>query len=88
MNIKRKADALATRIGSNPFDYLQGNQKAFSTLDCRKNQPFGQCVKCLSDYMKFSVNGYCQRCLQKIEFIVREHPQVLRQISASGGKHK
>lgn len=86
MNIKRKADV--GRIGSNPFDYLQGNQKAFPTLDYRKNQPFGQCVRCQSDYMKFSVNGYCQRCLQRIEFIIREHPQVLQRIKINGGKIK
>ncbi len=86
MNIKRKA--VAVNNGSNPFDYLQGNQKAFSTFNCSKNQRFGQCVKCQSDYMKFSVNGFCQRCLQRVEFIIREHPQVLQQTVNYGGENK
>lgn len=60
MNIKSKADA--SNIGFYPIDFFNGNQKALSAFDFNRKQMRGQCVKCRSDYMKFSVNGFCQDC--------------------------
>lgn len=80
MNIKRKAESGAIRFGSNPIDFLTGNQKAFSAFDCNRKQMRGQCVKCRSDYMKFAVDGFCQDCQQRVEFVRREHPHILRKI--------
>mgnify|MGYP006919235617 CR=1 FL=1 len=34
-----------------------------------------QCRHCASDYMRFSVNGYCQTCQQRAEFEIREHAE-------------
>lgn len=31
----------------------------------------GQCSRCRSDYMDYAVDGYCQDCQQRVEFIVR-----------------
>lgn len=57
-----------------------GKPKGFDAFNYRKNAPFGQCQKCGSDYMKFSVNGFCQDCQQRCEFITREHPHIVREI--------
>jgi hypothetical protein len=76
----RKADS-----GTNRKGFLQnhliagGNQKTFSTFDYRQKRHSGQCKRCGSDYMKFAYNDYCQDCQQRVEFILREHPEVLTQ---------
>ena len=57
---------------------LAANQKALGFFNYRENNIFGQCVKCGSDYLKFAVNGFCQDCQQKVEFIIREHPHIAR----------
>jgi predicted amidophosphoribosyltransferase len=87
MNKNRNADGWNVRK-SNPIDFLNGNQKAVSAFDFNKNKPFGQCVGCRSDYMKFASGGYCQDCLQRVEYIVREHPHILRKIQNQGGNQK
>ena len=74
---KRKADA--SNIGSKTLELFHVYQSLF-VFDSNKYNGFGQCFQCRSDYMKFSFKGFCQRCLQKVEFISREHPQVLRKI--------
>lgn len=84
-NKNRNADAWNVRK-SNPIDFLNGNQKGLTVFNSNKNKPCGQCVQCRSDYMKFAVNGYCQYCLQKVEYIVREHPQALRKFQDQGGQ--
>lgn len=38
--------------------------------------PSIQCKSCKSDYMRFAIEGYCQRCLQRFEHVNREHPGV------------
>ncbi len=57
-----------------------GIEKRFDVFHYRQFDRFGQskCRKCGSDYMRFSVDGYCQNCQQKVEFIVREHPHLAR----------
>lgn len=48
------------------------SRKAFSVP---YGSPFGlgvQCRKCGSDYMRFSVDGYCQGCQQRVEYVIRE----------------
>ena len=35
-----------------------------------------QCLHCGSDYMRFHVEGLCQRCQQRVEFIQREQHDV------------
>ncbi len=48
------------------------SDNASSRLNYRPSWLTKQCTKCRSDYMKFAVDGFCQRCLQRVEFILRE----------------
>ena len=43
-----------------------------------QNRNAVQCLKCGSDYMRFAVDGYCQNCQQRVEYILREHPRTAR----------
>lgn len=58
-------------IGSNE-KWLTGNQRRFFNSDYRRSPHSIQCEYCGSDYMRFSVNGYCQRCQQRAEYVIRE----------------
>ena len=66
--------------------FAGGKSNAFGFFDYRKTVAYGQCRKCGSDYMKFAIDGYCQNCQQKVEFIVREHPHVARQARNGGAR--
>lgn len=45
-----------------------------------------QCRLCFSDYMVAAVDGICQRCQQRKEFLVRELPQEqVEQLTSSPG---
>lgn len=83
---KKIADAVNIGLG-NSID-LSGNQKSFQSFDFKWKRRSGQCLKCNSDYMRFAIDGWCQNCLQRIEFIVREHPNVLKKIQLQGGRSK
>ncbi len=72
----------------NTSDYLTDNQKAFSAFNFRKSKPLGQCINCKSDYLRFAVDSCCQDCLQRIEFITRERPQMTEKLFPQGGRHK
>lgn len=73
-----------TSLGLNQnFSFTGGKNKGLNSLNYRKYERNGQCSQCGSDYMKHSVNGFCQDCMQRVEFIVREHPQTLRNINMS-----
>lgn len=78
MKDKEKADAV--NIGNKKTNELIKLYQAFFRFDINKSVNFGQCIRCKSDYMNFSVNGYCQNCIQRVEFVNREHPQVLKKI--------
>ena len=69
MRRNRKADLRG--VGSKPN--LNGHlRNRFSVFNDTQSGSLVQCQKCGSDYMRFSLNGYCQRCLQRVEFIQRE----------------
>ena len=85
MNTKTKADAWNIR-SNYPMNYINGANQRLSRLNFSQNKPFGQCQKCDSDYMRFAINNICQKCLQKVEFIVREHPQILNKINHGGNR--
>ncbi len=77
MNKNKRAGYGGDRSDSNQSLINAGGiSKPFDVLNYRENSFFGQCQKCGSDYMKFSVNGFCQDCQQRVEFIVREHPHI------------
>jgi hypothetical protein len=86
MNLSESAKALASverkRLSKNQNQiHAGGIEKRFDVFHYRQFHRFGQsieCRKCGSDYMRFSVGGYCQDCQQKVEFIVREHPRLAR----------
>ena len=79
----RNRKAVATNNGSNQLKFLHGHQTV-SAFNFKQNKAFGQCVKCGSDYLKYAVNGYCQKCLQRIEFIIREYPHILQNARNTG----
>lgn len=68
-----------------PKTNLNGySRKAFSV---RYVSPFCdgvQCEKCGSDYMRFSVDGYCQGCQQLVEYVIRE--QLAAIVPAKAGR--
>ena len=66
-------------IGSNE-KWLTGNQRRIFNSDYRHFPHSVQCKKCFSDYMRASFDGYCQRCLQLTEYIIRERPEILAKI--------
>lgn len=87
----RNSKAGATNTGSNQkqFTNAGGTGKRFDLFYYRQFARCGQfikCRRCSSDYMKFSLDGYCQNCQQKVEFVVREHPHVARQARNGGAR--
>ena len=90
MRLNEKAGMVATITGSKPKTFIiaGGKSKRFDLFYYRQFANHGQsvrCRKCKSDYMKFSLDGYCQNCQQKVEFIVREHPHVARNARNQNG---
>ena len=77
MNRNKKADLHG--IGSNE-KHLTGKSKRFFNSDYRHFSHSVQCKKCLSDYMRASIDGYCQRCLQLTEYVIRERPEIKAKI--------
>ncbi len=55
------------------------NRNGIDVSNYRHFRHSGQCKKCRSDYMKYSYDDYCQDCQQRVEFIRREHPEILTQ---------
>ena len=68
---------LAHGSGSNE-KWLTGNQRRFFNSDYRFFAHSVQCRFCGSDNMRFAVNGHCQRCQQRVEYVLREHPATER----------
>lgn len=60
------------------------SRKAFSTSYYTSHSNAAQCKQCGSDYMRFSLSGKCQRCLQHSEYLFRERPQYT--LAANGGR--
>lgn len=69
--------------GSNE-KWLTGNQRRFFNSDYTHFPLVVQCQYCGSDYMRFSVNGYCQRCQQRAEYVIRESPATAERAKARG----
>ncbi len=69
MNRKRKADLWG--IGSKALTG-QIKSQALSDSDYRLYPGRIQCLRCGSDYMLYAVEGLCQRCRQRLEFVIRE----------------
>jgi predicted amidophosphoribosyltransferase len=85
MTNERKAEA--TNFGYKKTNELNNLFKAFFSFDNNKNNTNKQCIRCKSDYMRYSIDGYCQDCIQRVEYVNREHPQVLRKVREfSGGQ--
>ena len=70
MQKNRKADR--ARIGSKTFGMPGRNKLAFSSFHSMGSMPARQCKNCRSDNMRWAVDDTCQRCLQRIEFRMRE----------------
>ncbi len=81
-----KGKAEAVNNGYQKTSELNKLYQAFFKFDINKNNTNKQCIRCKSDYMRYSsIDGYCQDCIQRVEYITREHPQVLRKVKAQAG---
>ena len=67
----KKEMADLTGIGQKT-KFSNRRSKTFSAMEYSSTGSNIQCKKCRSDYMKFHVEGLCQRCQQRVEFITRE----------------
>jgi hypothetical protein len=86
MNTKGKAASGANRSGSNQnYNFAGGKNQGFDVYNFMTISGARQCKKCGSDYMKFSKDGYCQRCQQRCEFILREFPHIAREVEQMRG---
>jgi len=72
---KTKAEA-SDHFGAKT-NYMNERSKQFSRFQYFTGGQFSRCRKCGSDYMRGSIDGNCQRCLQQIEYASRECPDVL-----------
>ncbi len=77
----RKADLGG--IGSNE-KHLTGTSKRSFISDYKLFPHSHQCKYCGSDYMRFSLNGFCQRCQQRAEFVTRERPSLAKRANVRG----
>lgn len=88
MTRNRKADLRG--IGSSE-KHLTGKSKRFFNADFSTGLEniasiFGRMIRCKfcgSDYMRFAVDGYCQRCQQLAEYVIRERPATAQRARAS-----
>ena len=81
---KQNAEVRSFSI-SDQFQNIHGALNRLSVVDYTRLNNSRQCKKCCSDYMKFSIDGYCQKCVQRVEFIMRERPQILQKLKHRGG---
>lgn len=59
--------------------------KRFSISDYKQFGQVIQCKHCRSEYMRFAVNGYCQRCQQRAEYVLRERTGTVDTAGAGEG---
>lgn len=79
-NKKGEATNFATKT-----NYLNGRSKLLSNFDYRTSQTLTQCKSCRSDYMRAAIDGYCQRCQQRVEHIIREQMSLSEHSGRCGG---
>ena len=58
-------------------NYINRRSRQFSKIHSMAVGQLSRCQQCGSDYMRASIDGHCQRCLQQIEYASRERPDVL-----------
>lgn len=87
MHKNRKAESGAIRFGSvkKTNNFTGGDFDVFA-FKYKENLRLNQCRKCGSDYMKYAVGGFCQNCVQKVEFITREFPKFIQRINRGAAK--
>jgi hypothetical protein len=56
--------------------HLTAKSKRFFIPQYKQFPHSHQCKYCGSDYIRFSSNGFCQRCQQRVEYVIREHPVI------------
>ncbi len=78
---KKRADLRG--IGSKE-KHLTGKSKRFISSNYTQFARIAQCKYCRSEYMRFAVNGYCQRCQQQAEYVIRERSEIAARIGPGG----
>ena len=81
--IEKAGHRLSHGSGSNE-KWLTGNQRFLFIPHYKDFSHSVQCQYCRSDYMSFSVDGYCQRCQQRTEFVIRKRPTTIRKAVEEG----
>jgi protein-arginine kinase activator protein McsA len=58
-----------------------GGKQGFDVFNYRRNLNNFQCKTCGGDYGKFATkSGVCQNCQQRVEFVIRECPDILQKV--------
>jgi hypothetical protein len=84
MNRNEKAGYRLTHGSGSNEKHSTGMSKRFLFPDYRHFSHSVQCQYCGSDYMRFAVNGYCQPCQQRAEYVIRERPATADRAKARG----
>ena len=66
------------------LQFASGKNKDFDVYKYTRNFNVFQCKTCGGDYQRHAENGICLNCQQRVEFIVREHPHILRRVQNGG----
>lgn len=78
-------DSITKTFDNHSINHVQADNKRLNGFNNSLFMPVKQCLNknCKSDYVRFNERGYCQRCLQKLEYYRREQPQVFAKIVAN-----
>ncbi len=72
------------RGGSSKEKHLTNRTKRFLRSEYKQFSHSNQCNYCGSDYMRFSLMGYCQRCQQRAEYVLRERLMTAAKVKTRG----
>lgn len=78
MNLKKRkttSGAIRSGFNKNHLDFENGtNDKFILNTFQRKSQCRHE--KCRNTDLKYAIDGFCIRCVQRVEYITREFPQI------------
>lgn len=80
-----KIKGVATNNPNEKVNKRNGSSNVFFAFHYNHKANVFQCKNCSSDYGRGAVNGFCQDCQQRAEYILREHPQTVARVQPQGG---
>lgn len=90
-NFRRQKEKTASGANGNGFinknhlNFGNGTNDIFYFTHYEQ-KPQCKNAKCGNNDLKFSVDGFCIRCVQRVEFIIREKPQTIERAKQRGAK--